>query len=113
MAILSVAVAMVVTEITARLLQTEPIALLMLCAVISTAWLGGLGPAILAIVLSLFAFHYNLVPPTNSFAWKHDLLHIGIVELPRLFLFADYISLCCVRGHGAEKGDRGSPALPR
>jgi K+-sensing histidine kinase KdpD len=60
----------------------------MLCAVISTAWLGGLGPTILAIVLSLFAFYYNLVPPTNSFVWKHDLLHIGIVELPRLFLFA-------------------------
>src|ERR1700676_5293033 len=87
-AVLSVAVAMVVTDITARLLQAEPIALLMLCAVISTAWLGGLGPTILAIVLSLFAFYYNLVPPTNSFAWKHDLLHIGIVELPRLFLFS-------------------------
>jgi PAS domain S-box-containing protein len=88
MAIFSVAVAVAVTEIAARLLQAEPIALLMLCAVISTAWLGGLGPAILAITLSLFAFYYNLVPPTNSFVWKQDLLHIGIVEVPRLFLFA-------------------------
>jgi PAS domain S-box-containing protein len=88
MAILSVAVAIIVTEITARLLQTEPIALLMLCAVISTAWLGGLSPAILAIALSAFAFHYNLAPPTNSFVWKQDLLHIGIVEVPRLLLFA-------------------------
>lgn len=87
-AILSVAVTIVVTEITARLLKVEPIALLMLCAVISTAWLGGFGPAILAIALSLFAFYYSLVPPTNSFVWKHDLLHIGIVEVPRLFLFA-------------------------
>jgi PAS domain S-box-containing protein len=87
-AILSVAVAVIVTEITARLLQTEPIALLMLCAVISTAWLGGFSPAILAIALSVFAFHYNLVPPTNSFVWKQDILHIGIVEEPRLFLFA-------------------------
>src|ERR1700723_3611099 len=86
MAIFSVAVAVVVTEIAARLLQAEPIALLMLCAVISTAWLGGLGPAILAITLSLFAFYYNLVLPTNSFVWKQDLLYIGIVELPRLFL---------------------------
>jgi PAS domain S-box-containing protein len=88
MAILSVAVAVIVTEITARLLQTEPIALLMLCAVISTAWLGGLTPAILTIALSVFAFHYNLVPPTNSFVWKQDLLHVGIAEVPRLFLFA-------------------------
>src|ERR1700733_5483457 len=86
-AVFSVAVAVVVTDLTARLLKAEPIALLMLCAVISTAWLGGFGPAILAIVLSLFAFYYNLVPPTNSFVWKPDLLHIGIVELPRLFLF--------------------------
>jgi PAS domain S-box-containing protein len=92
MAILSVAVAIVVTDITARLLLAEPIALLMLCAVISTAWLGGLGPTILAIVLSLFAFYYNLAPPANSFVWKHDLLHIGIVELPRLLLFA-FVSL--------------------
>jgi PAS domain S-box-containing protein len=88
MAILSVAVTIVATEITARSLKVEPIALLMLCAVISTAWLGGFGPAILAIALSLFAFYYDLVPPTNSFVWKQDLLHIGIVEVPRLFLFA-------------------------
>ena len=51
-AILSVAVAMVVTEIAAHLLHTEPAASLMLCAVISAAWLGGFGPALLAIVLA-------------------------------------------------------------
>jgi PAS domain S-box-containing protein len=87
-AVLSVAVATIVTEFTARMLQAEPIALLMLCAVIVAAWLGGFGPAILAITLSLFAFYYNLVPPTNSFVWKRNLLHIGIVEVPRLVLFA-------------------------
>src|ERR1700679_2606154 len=86
-AVFSVAVAVVVTDITARLLKAEPIALLMLCAVIFTAWLGRFGPAILAIALSIFAFYYNLVPPTNSFVWKQDL-HIGIVEVPRLLLFA-------------------------
>jgi PAS domain S-box-containing protein len=86
-AILSVALTIVVTEITARLLKVEPIALLMLCAVISTAWVGGFGPAILAIALSLLAFYYDLVPPTNSFVWKQDL-HISIVEVPRLLLFA-------------------------
>src|ERR1700733_4585782 len=86
--LLSVAVAVVATEITARLLKAEPIELLSRCAVISTAWLGRFGPALLVIALSLFAFYYNLVPPTNSFVWKQDLLHIGIVEVPRLFLFA-------------------------
>src|ERR1700735_2299212 len=54
MAVLSVAIATIVAAITARLLQAEPIALLMLCAVSSAAWLGGLGPAILAIALGLF-----------------------------------------------------------
>jgi PAS domain S-box-containing protein len=88
MAVMSVAVAIVATEITALLLQAEPIALLMLCAVISTAWLGGLGPALLAIALALFAFHYFIVPPINSFAWKHDLLAVGIAEVARLILFA-------------------------
>jgi PAS domain S-box-containing protein len=88
MAVLSVAVAIVATEITARLLEAEPVALLMLCAVISAAWLGGFGPALLAIVLALFAFHYDMVPPVNSFAWKHDLLAVDVAQVPRLILFA-------------------------
>ncbi len=88
LAVLSVAVAVIATEFLARLLQTEPIALLMLCAVIFTAWLGGLGPALFAITLSLFIFYYNLVEPTNSFVWKHDLFSVHISELPRLVLFA-------------------------
>src|ERR1700733_4925101 len=88
MAVLSVAVAIVVTEIAARLLQTEPVASLMLCAVICAAWLGGFGPALLAIVLALLAFHYDMVQPANSFAWKHDLLALDVEQVPRLFLFA-------------------------
>jgi len=88
LAVLSVAVAVIATEFLARLLQTEPIALLMLCAVIFTAWIGGLGPALFAIVLSIFIFYYNLVEPSNSFVWKHDLFSVPISELPRLVLFA-------------------------
>lgn len=88
MAVLSVAVAIIVTEIAARLLQTEPVALLMLCAVICAAWLGGFGPALLAILLALLAFHYDTVPPVNSFAWKHDLLTLDEAQVPRLILFA-------------------------
>ena len=88
MAVLSVAIATFVTEIAAHLLQTEPVALLMLCAVISAAWLGGFGPALLAIVLALFAFHYDMVPPVNSFAWKHDLFAVDVAQAPRLILFA-------------------------
>src|SRR5216684_1563468 len=87
MAVLSVAVAVVAAELMTRLLQAEPIASSMLCAVIFAAWFGGFGPALLAITLALLAFHYYLVPPINSFTWKHDLFAIDISEVPRLILF--------------------------
>jgi PAS domain S-box-containing protein len=87
-AVLSVCVATIATELTTRLLNAEPIALLMLCAVIFTAWLGGLGPALLAIALALFAFHYNIAAPSNVFVWKPSFLAVDIAEVPRLVLFA-------------------------
>ncbi len=88
MAVLSVAVAIVAAELITRLLHAEPIASSMLCAVIVAAWFGGFGPALLAITLALFAFHYYLVPPINSFTWKHDLFVVYISEAPRLILFS-------------------------
>ena len=88
MAVVSVAVGVVVAELITRLLHAEPIASSMLCAVIFAAWLGGFGPALLAITLGLFAFHYYLVPPINTFTWKQHLFFIGIEEVPRLILFA-------------------------
>src|SRR6202521_1892743 len=88
MAVLSVAVAIVAADLITRLLHAEPIASSMLCAVIFAAWYGGFGPALLAITLALLAFHYYLVPPINSFAWKHDLFAGDISEVPRLVLFS-------------------------
>src|SRR6201988_2770775 len=87
-AALSVAVAIIAAEFITRSLHTEPIASSMLCAVIFAAWVGGLGPALLAIALSLLAFHYYLVPPINSFAWKDGLFGVAISEVPRLILFS-------------------------
>jgi PAS domain S-box-containing protein len=88
MAVLSVAVAIIAAELITRLLNAEPIASSMLCAVIFAAWFGGFGPALLAIALALFAFHYYLVPPINSFTWKHDVFALDVSELPRLVLFS-------------------------
>jgi len=85
---LSVAVAIIAAEFITRSLHAEPIASSMLCAVIVAAWFGGFGPALLAIALALLAFHYYLVPPINSFAWKHNLSVVGISEVPRLILFS-------------------------
>jgi PAS domain S-box-containing protein len=85
-AVLSVAIAIVAAETLTRLLHTEPIASSMLCAVIFAAWFG-FGPGLLAIALSMFSFHYYLVPPVNSFGLKHDILAVDSAELPRLALF--------------------------
>lgn len=60
----------------------------MICAIMFAAWFGGFGPGLLAIALALFAFHYYVVPPVNSFTVKHNLLSLGLQELPRLFLFS-------------------------
>jgi PAS domain S-box-containing protein len=87
-AVLSVAVAIVAAELITRLLHAEAIASSMLCAVIFAAWIGGFGPALLAIALALLAFHYYLVPPVNSFTWKSNLFAVGISEVPRLILFS-------------------------
>jgi PAS domain S-box-containing protein len=86
-AVLSVVTAIVVAEVLTKFLHTEPIASAMLCAVIFAAWFG-FGPGLLAIALSLFAFHYYLVPPINSFGPKHDILAVDYAELPRLALFS-------------------------
>src|SRR6266576_2598557 len=87
-AVLSVAGAIIATEFIERLFHAEPIASSMLCAVIFAAWFGGFGPALLAIALAVLAFHYYLVPPINSFAWKQDLFAGNISEVPRLILFS-------------------------
>src|SRR5882757_1345701 len=87
-AALSVAIAIVAAELITRLLSAEAIASSMLCAVIFAAWVGGLGPGLLAVTLALLAFHYYLVPPSSSFTWKHDLFAVGISEIPRLILFS-------------------------
>src|SRR6266699_5138551 len=81
MATLSVAVAIVAAELITRLLHAEAIASSMLCAVIFAAWVGGFGPALLAITLALLAFHYYLAPPINSFVWKHELFAVDISEM--------------------------------
>jgi PAS domain S-box-containing protein len=87
-AVLSVAVAVIVADAIMSLLHAESIGLSMLCAVIFAAWVGGFGPALLALALALLSFHYYLVPPADSFVvWKSGLLALSVPETPRLLLF--------------------------
>ena len=78
-AFLSVAAALTVSHLPAIHLQDAPVSLF-LCAVILSAWFGGVLPGLIAMVLSALAFNYYFLPPTHSLSLKPD-------EIPRLVIF--------------------------
>jgi C4-dicarboxylate-specific signal transduction histidine kinase len=78
-ATLSVAAALAISRFPAVHLQDAPVSLF-LCAVILSAWFGGIGPGLLATALSALAFNYYFLPPIHSLGPKPD-------EIPRLVIF--------------------------
>jgi len=78
-AALSVAAALTVSRLPAIHLQDAPVSLF-LCAVILSAWFGGVGPGLVATALSALAFNYYFLPPIYSLGPKPD-------EIPRLVIF--------------------------
>jgi PAS domain S-box-containing protein len=78
-AVLSVAAGLIVSRWPALHLVSAPTSLF-LCAVMVSAWFGGVGPGMLATVLSWLAFDYYFAEPMYSFAVKSD-------EIPRLVIF--------------------------
>jgi len=82
LAILAVAAALIITLwMRIEIGQTStPIVGLFLCAVMFSAWFGGIRPGMLAVVLSLLALDYYFVTPIDSFAFE-------IKEIPRLLVF--------------------------
>jgi PAS domain S-box-containing protein len=46
---------------------------LSLCAIMLSAWFGGVGPGLLAVVLSAGAYYYYVLPPISSFAAKQQI----------------------------------------
>jgi len=79
-AVLSVAAAVIVGLWPPLHLQRATVSLF-LCSVMFSAWFGGIGPALLAISLSVLAFDYYYLLPVYSLALK-------IEEIPRLIMFA-------------------------
>ncbi len=70
------------TLLVARLqfnLQAAPVSLF-LCAIMFTAWVGGIKPGLLALVLSLLSFKYYFLAPIQSLAVEPG-------EIPRLVVF--------------------------
>jgi len=78
-AVLSVGAALVISRLPAIHLQDAPVSLF-LCAVLLSAWFGGIGPGFLATALSALAFNYYFLPPIHSLGPKPD-------EIPRLVIF--------------------------
>jgi C4-dicarboxylate-specific signal transduction histidine kinase len=78
-AVLSVAAALLVSRWPPLHLREAPVSLF-LCAVILSAWFGGVGPGLLATALSALAFYYYFLPPIYSLGPKPG-------EIPRLVLF--------------------------
>ncbi len=78
-AVLSVAAALIVSRWPPLHLQGAPVSLF-LCAVMLSAWFGGIGPGLLATALSALAFYYYFLPPIYLLGAKPG-------EIPRLVIF--------------------------
>jgi PAS domain S-box-containing protein len=81
MPIVFVGAALILSKILDYYWHSPPFTSLFICAILFSAWFGGLGPGLLAIILSCFAFDYYFLSPTHS-------LEIDSNELPRLIFFA-------------------------
>jgi PAS domain S-box-containing protein len=78
--LVSVASAVILALVLDHYWQSTPYVSLFLCAIMCSAWFGGLRQGLLAITLSTLAFTYFFLPPIHSFA-------VNASELPRLIVF--------------------------
>jgi two-component sensor histidine kinase len=81
---------------------TQSPALLLMAAVMVSAWVGGWGPGVLAAALSTIVLHYFLLPPIYTFAWDEA----DLVRLPTFAAVAGLIAWLNGRRHRAEMGLR-------
>ena len=79
--LLLVAVSVMLATLLEHYWQSTPFVSLFLCAIMFSAWFGGLRQGLLATTLLVLAFDYYFLPPTHS-------LVPNLNELPRLVLFA-------------------------
>ena len=79
-AVLSVAAALIVSRAPSFHLQSAPVSLF-LCAVMVSAWVGGLLPGLLATLLSCLLFSYYFLAPTSSFSVNVDGIPRGLLFL--------------------------------
>ncbi len=77
-AVLAVAAAVAAGLLLDRFLQSVPFVSLFMCAILLVAWFGGTGQGLLATGLSILAFYYFFIPPTDASLAQ---------DVPRLLLF--------------------------
>jgi C4-dicarboxylate-specific signal transduction histidine kinase len=94
-AVVLVAVALFLSRWPGLHLHTAPVSLFV-CAVMVSAWLGGIGPGILATVLSFLAFDYYFLEPFSSFVVSPE-------QMPRAVVFA-LTTLLIAALSAAERG---------
>jgi PAS domain S-box-containing protein len=86
-AVLSVVAALVPALLLATHMQGSPFVSLSLCAIMFSAWFGGLGPGLLATALSVAGFTYYFVPPIGLFeVAPTDLLRVFLLGVAALFV---------------------------
>ncbi|HYZ45808.1 MAG TPA: ATP-binding protein [Xanthobacteraceae bacterium] len=86
-AVLAVAAAAGAGLLVDRFLQSAPFVSLFLCAILLAAWVGGLGPGLLATGLSILAFDHFFISPLHSFGFGLDGgLRIALFTIAALFV---------------------------
>src|SRR5260370_17577655 len=79
--LLLVASAIILAQLLDHYWQSTPFVSLFLCAIMFSAWFGGLRQGLLSTTLLVLAFDYYFLPPTHSLVPNFN-------ELPALVLFA-------------------------
>lgn len=108
-AIASVSVALLIANWPLLHLEFAPVSLF-LCAVMLSAWFGGVGPGLIATILSTAAFYYSFLPPVHSLVIKPG-------QLPRFLVFVASAvlvgSLSAAQRRATEKVRRARDELDR
>ena len=78
-AVLAVTAATLVSHWPTVHLESAPVSLL-LCAVMFSAWFGGVGAGLLAVVLAAIVFYFSFLPPMYSLTGKTE-------QIPRFIIF--------------------------
>jgi len=100
-AVLSVAAALLLSHWPGLHLESAPVSLF-LCAVMLSAWYAGVGPGLLATILSAVSFYYCFLPPNYSFISKPG-------QGPRFLIFimsALFVGALSVAQRGATESLR-------